>query len=571
MRKISAQMLAKPPFPLPDVVTKVVPAPTEGWDAISPLASMDPKRAPILDNWVPRPGWVELRAGFEPWSWVGINNAVETLMVRRAPEGQRMFAASSSGIFEVTNLGQNTQVVSGLTSARWQYVNFAPSGGTAVIQLVNGIDTLRQFDGTSWTAPSITGLPNGLNTTDIVNIFAQKRRLWYILGNGSGGRSTMVAFMPVDAITGPIAGFLDLGALWTKGGYLVAMNSWTIDGGSGTQDYAVFISSRGQVALYAGTDPANASAWSLVGIFDLSPPISDRCMTRIGSDVAVITQEGIIPLSQALPFDPSADRSVAITARIQNAMMQYSQLAMSNFGWQVIAFPAQQLGIVNVPLTVNSQQIQLVMNALTGAWCRFTGWNANCFEIFNDNLYFGGNDGTVNLAYSGGLDLAAPIAANMQCAFNYFDDPGRLKRMTMVQPLLVAGGSITPTISVDQDFGTSTTIAPITILVGGAVWDVAIWDTAIWPAATQVVNNWLSVEAMGHALAIHMNVNVSTQAVTNNFGTFDIGTFDNAQFDTSATNIAPSLQVNAFNTIIELGGFVVLLLGIFLSHVEKFV
>ena len=40
-----------------------IPAPVGGWDAINPLANMDPKYAPILINWVPpRTGWIELRA-----------------------------------------------------------------------------------------------------------------------------------------------------------------------------------------------------------------------------------------------------------------------------------------------------------------------------------------------------------------------------------------------------------------------------------------------------------------------------------------------------------------------------
>ena len=554
MRKVSPQALAKAPFPSPDVITKVVPVPTEGWDAISPLASMDPKRAPILENWVPRPGWVELRAGFTPWSWVGSNTPVETLMVRRASTSQRMFAAAGTNIFEVTNLGQYDQVQSGLSSARWQYINFTPAASATVIQLVNGVDSLRQFNGTAWSTPSITGFPGGLTSANIFNIYAQKRRIWYILGDGSGGRSTVAAYMPPDAISGPIQGTQDFGALWTKGGYLVAMSDWTVDGGAGPQDYAAFISSRGQVSVFAGTDPTDSNNWSLVGTFDLSPPISDRCLTKVGSDVAVITQQGILPLSQALPFDPSADRSVSITARIQNAMMQYSQQALNNFGWQVISYPAQQLAVVNVPLTTNVQQIQLVMNALTGAWCRFTGWNANCFETFNDNLYFGGNDGTINLAYSGGLDLGTPIAADMQCAFNYFDDPGRIKRVTMVQPLMVAGGSITPTISVDEDFTIALATAPVSILIGGAAWDSAHWDVDIWPAGNITVIPWLSVEAIGHALAIHMTVNIATQAVSN-IGEFDVGVFDNAGFDQDASNIAPQLQVNAFNAILEMGGY----------------
>lgn len=554
MRKV--QNLAKAPFPLPDVITKVVPVPTEGLDAISPLASMDPKRAPVLTNWVPRPGWVELRSGFTPWSWLGANAHVNTLMVYRPFSPQRMFAAMGDGIFEVTNLGQNTKVVSGLLSDKWQYVNFTPALGTTVIQCVNGQDNLRQFDGTSWTTPSITGLPGGLNTSDISNIYAQKRRLWYVLTDGAGHGSTVIAFMPTDAISGAIAGTLDLGSLWTKGGTLVTMTDWTIDGGNGPQDYAVFISSRGQASLYSGTDPTSPTAWTLVGTFDLSPPIGNRCTTKIGADVAYISQEGVLPISSALPFDPSSDRSVALTARIQNAMAQAAQTASNNFGWQFITYPLQQLAFLNVPLTTGVQQVQYVMNTLTGAWCQFSGWNANCFELFNDNLYFGGNDGTVNQAYAGGLDLSTPIAADMQCAFNWFDDPGRTKRMTMVQPLMTAAGTVTPTIAIDEDFATSTAVATVSILAGGSLWDQAIWDTDAWAGGSITVIPWLSVQAIGHALAIHMTVNITPQSVLTNVGEFDIGVFDTAVFDQGITTQAPTLKINAFNAILEMGGFI---------------
>ena len=553
MRKV--KNLQKVPFPAPDVVTKVIPAPTEGWDAISPLASMDPKRAPILINWVPRPGWVELRSGYKPWAWVGSDSPVNTLMVYRSATAEKLFAAAGSSIFNVSTLSQKDEVVSSLTSSKWQYILFTPALGSTYLQCVNNSDSLRMYDGTSWTTPSITGLPGGLGTSAIVNIHSQKRRIWYALGDGSGGYSTIAAFMPTDAISGAIDGTLDLGALWTKGGGLLAINNWTVDGGSGPQDYICFISTRGQVSIFSGTDPTNAAAWSLVGTFDISPPISERCTKRIGSDIAIITQQGVVPISQALPFDPSSDRSVSITARIQNAMSASSTSSNGNFGWQLTTYPNEQLLILNIPNTENSEQEQNVMNTITGAWTKFTGWNANCFEIFNNDLYFGGNDGTVNWAYQGGLDLDQPITAEMQCAYNYFDDPGRTKRMTMVQPLFTSGGSVTPSIAVDEDFQTSSVSAPVQLITGNVLWDVAEWDVDDWPAETVSSKNWLSVQAIGHALAIHMKVNVTTHTDISQ-GEFDVSTFNSAQFDATLDNATPILQINAFNAIMELGGFI---------------
>lgn len=555
MRKVSS--VQKVAVPAPDVITKVVPVPTDGWDAISPLASMDPKRAPILNNWIPRPGWVELRQGYFPWSFLLSRTvAVETLMVRRAQGGEKMFAAAGSVIYDVSNIGPPVSVVTSLNSARWQYVNFTPALGTTVIQCVNGVDTLRQYDGSVWTAPSITGLPGGLTTSAIINIHVQKRRLWYVLGNGAGGGSTVAAFMPTDAITGAIAGTIDLGANWNKGGYLIAIADWTIDGGNGPQDFMVFISNRGQVSIYSGVDPTNASDWSLAGTFDISPPISLRCCTKVGSDVAIITQQGILPLSQALPFEPGADRSVSITARIQNAMANAATQGMNLFGWQLISFAPQQLAILNVPQVENSTQVQYVMNALTGAWCQFTGWNANCFEVYNNELFFGGNTGDVNQCFVGSSDFSNPILSDMQCAYNYFDAPGRLKRVTMVQPFISAGQTISPSISIDADFRIQPLSSPIQILNGGAQWDVAVWDTALWFGAIVQTTQWLSAQAMGHALAIHLTLNVTTTGGGSTQALFDFSFFDQAQFDTGINTTSTVLQVNAFNAILEMGGFV---------------
>lgn len=555
MRKTSS--VSKIGVPSPDVQSKVVPAPTDGWDAISPLASMDPKRAPILNNWIPRPGWVELRDGYFPWIFLdSVTSPVETLMVRRAQGAEQMFAAAGTTIYNASTTGVTNAAVTGLNSARWQYVNFTPSLGTTVIQCVNGIDDLRMYDGSSWTTPSITGLPNSLTTAAITNIWAQKRRIWYVLGDGAGGGSTICAFLSTDAIQGAIAGTLDLGATWNLGGYLVAISDWTVDGGNGPQDYMAFLSSRGECTIYSGTDPTNASAWTLVGTFDLAPPISQRCMIKIGSDVGIITQQGVVPLSQALPYDPSAERSVAITARIQNAMASASAQSMTLFGWQMITFAPQQLFILNVPQVENNTQVQYVMNTLTGAWCQFTGWNANCFEIYNNVLYFGGNSGQINQCFVGSSDFGNPILADLQCAYNYFDAPGRIKRMTMIQPFLTVGETVIPFLSVDEDFQIEPQSAPVQILNGGALWDVAVWDQATWFGSVVQSTNWLSAEAIGHALAVHMTVNISTSSNVDNLALFDFSFFDEAEFDITVNTTSTTLQVNAFNAIIEMGGFV---------------
>ena len=278
-----------------------------------------------------------------------------------------------------------------------------------------------------------------------------------------------------------------------------------------------------------------------------------RCAYSIGSDVALITQQGVIPISQALPFDPSADRSVAITARIQNAMAQAAQIGKNLFGWQLMAFPLQTLLFLNVPIAENETQNQFVMNTLTGAWSLFTGWNANCFEIFNDNLYFGDDSGAVWQGYSGYADGNLGVHIDMQCAFNWFDEPGKEKRMTMIQPLLTTQGNIVPDLEIDTDFNTSTFIQPITITAQGVLWDSAIWDVSLWPAGTTNYTQWLTVQAIGHCFAARLPLNASGDGRSLR-QRFDIATFNNSSFDGSLNGSPITSEVNAFNAILETGG-----------------
>lgn len=548
------QLNAKDSYLTQDVTTQIVPVPIGGWDAISPLAQMDPKYAPILINWVPRPGWIEIRGGYTPWCQnINTVTPVESLMVYRPPNGSdQMFAASGSGIYNVSLGVGGSLVASGFTSARWRYINYSPNGASMTLMACNGKDPMQSYNGTTWSATSITGI----TSSTINNIQAFKQRIWFTVNN-----STSAWYLGTSAVSGTVTEF-PLGPLMTKGGSLLAIGDWTIDGGTGPDDFLVFATTKGQYIVYKGTDPSNANAFALVGVFDLPVPIGAKCFQRVGSELTVITSQGLIPISQALPYDPSGARSVAFTNRIQNAMLQAAQSYSANFGWELTSFPLEGLLLLNIPQITNTTQVQFVMNNYTGAWTQFQGWNANCFVTFNENLYFGDNTGNVNLAYAGTLDKTTAIHADVQCAFNTFEDPGRIKNMTMLRPLIVAGGNPSPALAVDVDFDNTAPTATISLLTApGAEWDVSLWDQSVWFSGLVTSNLWVSVDALGTYLAVRMIVNFGgNSSVTNGTGSvFDTGLFDTAIFDgnggpTGSGSNIPTVQINAFEAIMQSGG-----------------
>ena len=113
-------------------IGRAVPAPVGGWDAQSPLANMPAENAVILDNFIPRAGYVELRKGFVPWQ-EGVPLPTESLLVWRggnATVADDIFAAAGGSIYDVTIQNDApVEVFSGAGNARWQWINFANDAG----------------------------------------------------------------------------------------------------------------------------------------------------------------------------------------------------------------------------------------------------------------------------------------------------------------------------------------------------------------------------------------------------------------------------------------------------------
>ena len=502
---------------------KSAPAPVEGWDAVSPRAGMDPKRAIVLDNWFPQPGYVEVRKGYSSWSTgMGSSTPVQTLMVYNGLTNatNKMFGIAGGTIYDCTSSGAASSTgVTSLSSSRWQYVNYTTSAGTAYLWCVSGADDPRHYNGSAWATPSVTGVTGA----DIINVNVHKKRLWGILT-----QSMDACYFALDSISGAATKF-PLGSVMQKGGYLVAMGTWTLDAGLGPDDYAVFISSRGQVAVYQGTNPA--SDFTLQGVFDIGPPIGYRCFRKVAGDLAVVTLDGVLPLSKALGTDRGAAAEIAMTLRINNAMNVAAQSYASNFGWELTTYPKGTAAILNVPLSENSSQHQYVMNTLTGAWCRFTGWNANTFAVFNDSLYFGSNIGIVYKAWTGAIDGATAITATGQTAYNYYGMLGTDKRFTALQPLITTDQTVTPAIGISTDYRDNAIVStPSASSTASALYDSAIYDTDVYAVESRSSSDWTTISGVGQCAAIHFRATSSSASTIiiqlNGFNiTFEPGEF----------------------------------------------
>ena len=388
---------------------------------------MDPKRAIILDNFFPQPDYLEFERGWQVHSSLVIEGdpagPVETLMAYQSVTGidDVLFAVAGGEIFDATSASDvGTTVVTGLPTTACS-LSIMPPAPQQYLIWVNGADPPQAWDGTAWLTPAITGI----TAADAINICVHKNRLWFILKD-----SLTAAFLPVDAYQGAAVEYPMVG-IFSQGGYLVAMGTWTLDAGEGMDDHAVFITSEGQVAVFKGIDPDGSTLedWSLVGVYHVGPPIGYRCLTRVGGDIAVISIDGVLPLSCGADLRPRGHAEHLADAAHREGDERCGKGLQAELRLAAHRLQPRHRAILNVPVQENANQQQYQMNTLHGAWCRRLGRPANCWEVFQDRLFFGGNDGDVCEADTGGTDGGERIVAQAKTAFNYFGSLGRAEEI----------------------------------------------------------------------------------------------------------------------------------------------
>jgi len=393
--------------------------------------------------------------------------------------------ASYNGTFTITATGDNT-----LT---YETANPPPGSATTV--------------GTYAVLWSITGV----DPRTFVNVTAFQNRLWF---------ATVESFTPyylgLDAVSGVASGF-NVAPEMELGGYLMGMATWTLDNSAGLNEYLCFVSSNGEVVVYVGYDPTLSSAWSLSAKFRIGRPLGRRFYEKVGSDLVFATSDGLTPLSKALLTDRSQLQSED-TYKIGPSVNSDAQTYGQNFGWQPILFPSGNKLIINVPTAEDQSARQYVMNTLTNAWCRFTGWNANTFALFNDELFFGGA-GMVARADVNADDNGTVINGDFQPAFSYFSLRGRKKAFKMVRPIILANSQIALTLDLSVDFLTSLpSSSPGLSVSDSAPWDATKWDTMPWGDAQSIIKDWVSVNGQGFAGTVRIRsatrgISFSIQAI----------------------------------------------------------
>ena len=477
--------------------TASFPPPVGGWDTRNALADMPTENAVILDNFFPSTDKVTVRKGYTSHA-TGMSGDINSLIEYVPTTGVgKLFAGNGSSIFDVSGGGGvGAAVVTGLSNTKFQSTQISTSGGHFLFA-VNGQDTPRTYNGSSWATSGASG-PTMANLEWVNN---HQRRLWF------GEKNSLSAwYLAVNSISGTATEF-PLGAVSKLGGYLMAMGTWSLDAGDGLDDAAVFLTSEGEAIVYQGTDPASAATWSLLGVFRIGKPIGRRCMIKAGADLIMVTQDGFVAASQILLADRAQASAVAISQQINKAVNDAVRNGGSLFGWQPFIYPKGTMLIFNVPNTA-TEAYQYVFNTITQSPCRFTGVNAVCWGLMNDEAYFGGmGDGVVYKFDSGTSDNSADINADALQAFNHFRSPGTNKRFTLVEPIFQSNGAPSVSIDLNLDYNIRRpTGTPSTPATTSALWGIAKWGIGLWGSASQTYRGWRGIRGVGRAASIRIRI-----------------------------------------------------------------
>lgn len=479
------------------------PAPIKGLTRAGLPLVGDPATAEVLENFIPTPEGARMRGGSTLYATLGA--AAKALLTYRSGTQEALFGVTDTTIYPITNVVDATVApaasVTGLTSSDWSSTQFATPGGQFLI-IANGADSVRSFDGTTWAAPAITGVA----PADLHSVWQHKARLWF-----AEDGLNWAWYLPLFSIAGAASAF-PLHGIFKQGGTLLFGASISADTGAGPDDMMCFVSSLGEVAIYQGTDPSIAATWGLVGIYQIGRPLHKNAHFKVGGDVLVATEEGIVSLLAAMTKPRDALRNEALTARINEVWQAGVARSSATDRWPLAVWPSESLVFISLPLVDSTPEV-LVVHTLSRGWATITGWNATCWAHHADGIYFGAAS-TVAAGDTGGSDRGTAYTARLAPAFQDFGTPA-LKSAVMAQVLWRGAEGSRPRVGCFVDYNR------IDVSDGGTVtqptgftWGAFTWGSFVWGSRSDNVSAYRQWHAIsGHGMALAPTVSLTSNQV----------------------------------------------------------
>lgn len=480
-------------------VSYTLAAPIKGLNVRDSLADMEASYAITMDNYIPLDTKVALRPGYT--EYLKTTDPVRTLAEYRSGGNRKFLAIIGNKLSNISSYIAPTTFESPTFTDSWcqtaQYKDY--------LFFVNGVDVpkvyyvddngVEHFENWGFSGENLV-------PEKMVNVSVSKQRLWFVEKN------TLKVWYPATAgyVSGSLLCF-DLAQVCRFGGHLVAVANWTQDGGQGIDDLTVFITSEGEALVYSGSNVNDATDWKLRGSYKISKPIGYRCLVPYQGDVVVISSDGYVPLSKALPIDQANASQISFSDAIRGLVLDRTAKYAKQNGWQGILYGRRAYGIFNVP--VANQFEQHVINVNTGAWCRWTDIRAYCWGEFDGRMYFGGDNG-VFLFDEGWSDNGVAIKGVVEQAYNNLGT-NSLKKVLLLNPRTRSSAQYALVIYTNMDLESRNIDYEENIgSTGVTKWDIAKWSSLVGPSGAKwgsshssiIRSQWIANSSTGYKAGI---------------------------------------------------------------------
>ena len=532
--------------------TVTFPAPTRGIVQDQNEAFMMPGSAVICDNWKPTLKGLSLRGGCvlhadlhaldkneALWDFAGWDMALWDHVANSPPTrkpvisgfsyqsaiNERMFAANKDRLVDVTAFYTDSDPIlvrQGHTSGNYVASQMSNQGGDWLLAANETGDPLLRFNGTTWEVldpgyvpptdnpPVITG-PAGSNVEfggNLSYVCKYRNRYFFIEAN-----SMNAWYLPLNAIGG-ILQMIPLSGAATRGGKLLFAANWSLDAGDGIDDKLVFCTDLGELLIFTGSDPSSAASWRQEGRYQIPPPLGMNAHLLVGGELLIATVDGIVQTSGAITKSREELELTAITRSIRR-MWREEVAAKRDWSWTMCNW--EEYGGIFLTTPGSDPGYCLVVNASTGAWARFVGYDATCFIRTGDSLFFGTQDGRIMQADRTGYDDGKPYTAVLVGGWEVFQSPAQTITWRQARASFAASSNqpFQPQLSGTTDYVVTLPPPPSAGLDPGPidVWDECDWDAGRWDQPSRrypVVRNtmWVSIGITGfsHAPVVQVTV-----------------------------------------------------------------
>ena len=474
--------------------------PYSGLDLVSPIDNMDPSYALELMNVFPGAGAPTVRLGYKQFCDTSAAASINTLATLELKDAtSKLVATTSTDIYAITTAGSSSSIKGSttVTNADFQTVTYANN-----LYLCNGVDNAKVYTGTGNVADLTF---TGVTLSNLINVTAYKERLYFVEKNtakvwygglqvtGTGGTPALTSF--------------DLQYVFTKGGYLVGIGSFSSNASTSTQEYFWACSSEGEIVFYNGIYAGDPTSWGLIARYYIGRPLGFRAFVRVNNDVWILTEQGIVPISGLFQSDPEAALQI-VSQKINPLISELASQASFDHQWAGFFWPQGRRVYISAPTASNACRF-LVYSIDTKGWTQFSLYSdqhafASC--LFNKKPFYASTSGVVWEGETGQADAVTAtesqsISFSGRTAFSFYGSRSNYKAFKDIRPLLKAKRGVTLNLGLDTDFKrqstlTSTTTPPGAFTAWGSAW------SSPWSAEVQWIYDRYSVKGQGHCAAV---------------------------------------------------------------------